>query len=89
MSLCWSAAVPRTPKVYEVERREMRQESDAELLKARATGSECKKELAEEELQHREYAHNVEADRQIAKCTVVVAIIALVVSIVAIVVSAH
>jgi hypothetical protein len=40
----------------------MRQESHAELLKARATGSECKKELAEEELQHREYAHNVEAD---------------------------
>ena len=67
----------------------MRQESDAELLKARATGSECKKELAEEELERREYAHKVEADRQIAKCTVVVAIIALVVSIVAIVVSAH
>ena len=49
----------------------------------------AKKELAEEELERREYAHNVEADRQIAKCTVVVAIIALVVSIVAIVVSAH
>ena len=75
-------------EVYEKERREMLQESDAELLKASATGSERKKELAEEELERREYAHNVEADRQIAKCTVVVAIIALVVSIVAIVVSA-
>ena len=80
---------PKTPKVDEVEGREMRQESDAELLKARATGREREKELAEDELEGREYAHNVEADRQIAKCTVVVAIIALVVSIVAIVVSAH
>ena len=67
----------------------MRQESDAELLKARATGSKRQKELTEEESQRREYAPNVETDRQIAKWTVVVAIIALVVSIVAIVVSAH
>ena len=71
--------------VYEKERREMLQESDAELLKVRATGNECKKELAHEELQHREDVRNV----QIAKWTVGVSIIALVVSIIAIVVSVH
>ena len=43
----------------------------------------AKEELAQEELQHREDARNV----QIAKWTVVVSIIALVVSIIAIVVS--
>jgi len=63
----------------------MLQESDAELLKVRATGNECKKELAHEELQHREDVRNV----QIAKWTVGVSIIALVVSIIAIVVSVH
>ena len=72
-------------EVYEKERREMLQESDAELLKVRATGNECKKELAHEELQHREDVRNV----QIAKWTVGVSIIALVVSIIAIVVSVH
>ena len=36
------------------DRREMHQESDAELLKVRATGNECKKELAQEEPEHRE-----------------------------------
>ena len=60
----------------------MRQESDAELLKVRATGMNAKEELAQEELQHREDARNV----QIAKWTVVVSIIALVVSIIAVVV---
>jgi hypothetical protein len=63
----------------------MRQESDAELLKVRATGNECEKKLAQEELQHRENARNV----RIAKWTVVVSIIALVVSIITIVVSVH
>ena len=71
--------------VYEKERREMRQESDAEVLRVRATGNEGKKELAHEELQHSEDARNV----QIAKWTVVVSIIALVVSIIAIFVSVH
>jgi hypothetical protein len=60
----------------------MRQKSDAELLKVRDTGNESEKELAQEELQHRE-ARNV----QIVKWTVAVSIIALVVSIIAIVVS--
>jgi hypothetical protein len=45
----------------------------------------AKKELAQEEVQHREDARNV----QIAKWTVGVSIIALVVSIIAIVVSVH
>ena len=63
----------------------MRQESDAGVLRVTATGDERKKELAYEELQHREDARNV----QIAKWTVVVSIIALVVSIIAIVVSVH
>ena len=49
----------------------------------------AKKELAQEELQHREDARNVQTDRRIAKWTVVVAIVALVVSIIAIVVSLH
>ena len=72
-------------EVYEKERREMRQRSDAEVLRVRATGNEGKKELAHEELQHREDARNV----QIAKWTVVVSIIVLVVSIVAIIASSH
>ena len=45
----------------------------------------AKKELAQQELQHREDSRN----GQIAKWTVVVSIIALVVSIIAIVVSVH
>ena len=82
------SAPDRDPaEVYEKERREMRQESDAELLKVRATGNECKKELAQEELEHREHASNVQTDRRIAKWTVVVSIVALVVAIIAIVVS--
>jgi hypothetical protein len=64
----------------------MRQERDAELLKVRATGNDCKKELAQEEFEHLEHGRNVQTDRRIAKWTVVVAIIALVVSIIAIVV---
>src|SRR4029077_13420285 len=37
------SAPDRDPaEVYEKERREMRQESDTELLKVRATGNECK-----------------------------------------------
>jgi len=80
------SAPDRDPaEVYEKERREMRQESDAEVLRVRATGNEGKKELAHEELQHREDARNV----QIAKWTVIVSIIALVVSIIAIFVSVH
>ena len=62
----------------------MRQESDAEVVRVRATGNEGKKKLIQE-LQHREDARNV----QIAKWTVVVSIIALVVSMIAIVVSVH
>ena len=81
------SAPDRDPvEVYEKERREMRQERDAELLKVRATGNDCKKELAQEKLQHLEHGGNVQTDRRIAKWTVVVAIIALVVSIIAIVV---
>jgi hypothetical protein len=75
-------------EVYKKERREMRRESDTELLSVRATGNEREKELAQEELQHREH-HNVQRDRRIAKWTVVVSIVALVVSIIAIVVSVH
>jgi type IV secretory pathway component VirB8 len=45
------------------------------------------KEQAQEELQHREHARNVQRDRRIAKWTVVVSTVALVVSIIAIVVS--
>jgi hypothetical protein len=60
----------------------MRQKSDAELLKVRDTGNEIEKELAHEELQHRE-ARNL----QIVKWTVAVSIIALVISIIAVVVS--
>jgi hypothetical protein len=72
------SASDRAPaEVYEKDRREMLQESDAELLKVRATGNECKKELAHEELQHREEARNV----QIVKWTAVVSIIAIVVSV--------
>ena len=56
-----------------------------ELLKVRATGNECKKELAQEEPEHREDGRNA----QIVKWTVVVSIIALVVSIITIVVSVH
>ena len=84
------SAPDRDPaEVYEKERGETRQESDTELLKVRATGNECKKDLAQEELRHREYARNVQTDRRIAKWTVVVSIVALVVSIIAIVVSVH
>jgi hypothetical protein len=64
------SAPDRDPaEVYEKERREMRQKSDAELLKVRAMGNEYKKELAQEELQHREHARNVQTDRRIAKWT--------------------
>ena len=84
------SAPDRDPvEVYDKERREMRQESGAELLKVRATGNECKKEQAQEELQDLEDGRNVQTDRRIAKWTVVVAIVALVVSIIAIVVSLH
>ena len=84
------SAPDRDPvEVYEKERREMHQESGAELLKVRATGNECKKEQAQEELQDLEDGRNVQTDRRIAKWTVVVAIVALVVSIIAIVVSVH
>jgi hypothetical protein len=48
----------------------MRQKSDAELLKVRVTGNEIEKELAHEELQHRE-ARNV----QIVKWTVAISVI--------------
>ena len=48
------------------------------------------KDLAQEELRHREHARNVQTDRRIAKWTVVVSIaFALVVSIIAIVASVH
>ena len=78
------SAPDRDPaEVYKKERREMRRGSDTELLKVRATGNECKKDLAQEELQHREHAHNVQTDRRIAKWTVVVSAIALIVSIIA------
>jgi hypothetical protein len=84
------SAPDRDPaKVYKKERQKTRQESDTGLLKVRATGNECKKDLAQEELQHSEHAHNVQRDRRIAKWTVVVSIVALVVSIIAIVVSVH
>jgi hypothetical protein len=84
------SAPDRDPaEVYEKERREMRQESDAELLKVTATGNEYKEEQAQEELQHREHARNVQTDGRIAKWTVVVSINALVVSVIAIVISAH
>ena len=63
----------------------MRRDSDAESLKVRPRVMNAEKELAQEELQHREDARNV----QIAKWTVVVSIIALVVSITAIAVSVH
>jgi hypothetical protein len=76
-------------EVYKKERREMRRGSDTELLKVRATSNECKKDLAQEELRHREHARNVQTDRRIAKWTVVVSIAALVVSIIAIVASVH
>ena len=89
MSPCLSALHPDPAAVYENERREMRQESDAELLKVRATANECKKELAQEELQHPEHARDVQTDRRIAKWTVVVSIIALVVSIITIVAAVH
>jgi hypothetical protein len=85
MSPRLSAPDRDTAEVYEKERREMRQESDAEVLRVTDTGSERKKELAHEELQHREDVRNV----QIAKWTVVVSIIALVVSIITIVVTVH
>ena len=83
MSPCLSAPDRDAAEVRD--RREMHQESDAELLKVRATGNECKKELAQEEPEHREDGRNA----QIAKWTVVVSIIALVVSIITIVVSVH
>jgi hypothetical protein len=84
------SAPDRDPaELYEKGRRESRQESDSELLKVRATGNECKKDLAQEELQGREYAGNVQRDRWIAKWTVIVSILALVVSIIAIFVSVH
>jgi hypothetical protein len=85
MSPRLSASDRDSAEVYEKDRREMLQESDAELLKVRATGNECKKELAHEELQHRAEVRNM----QIAKWTVGVSIIALVVSIIAFVVSNH
>jgi hypothetical protein len=47
------------------------------------------KDLAQEELRHREHARNVQTDRRIAKWTVVVSIAALVVSIIAIVASVY
>lgn len=75
-------------EVYKKGRREMRRASDTELLKVPSTGNEREKELAQEELQHREH-DNVQRDRRIAKWTVVVSIVALVVSIIAIVVSVH
>ena len=84
------SAPDRDPaEVYKKERREMRRGSDTELLKVRATSNEGKKDLAQEELRHREHARNVQTDRRIAKWTVVVSIAALVVSIIAIVASIH
>jgi hypothetical protein len=40
-------APDRDPEVYEKERGEMRQESDAKLLKLKVTSNECKKEFAD------------------------------------------
>jgi hypothetical protein len=67
---------PDPAEVYEKERREIRQRSDAELLKVKATGTEYGKELAQEELQHREDARDV----QIMKWTIVVSIVAIIAS---------
>jgi hypothetical protein len=60
MSPRLSASDRDSAEVYEKDRREMLQESDAELLKVRATGNECKKELAHEELQHRAEVRNMQ-----------------------------
>jgi len=86
---CLSAAHRDPAEVYKKERREMRRGSDTELLKVRATSNECKKDLAQQELRHREHARNVQTDRRIAKWTVVVSIAALVVSIIPIVASVY
>ena len=85
MSSCLSTPDRDPAEVYEKERREMGQRSDTELLNVRATGTEYKKELAQEELQRREDARDV----QIMKWTIVVSIVALVVSIVAIIASSN
>ena len=89
MSLRLNAPDRDPAEVYEKERREMRRESDTELLKVWATSNDREKEQAREELQLREDARNVQRDRRIAKWTVVVSIVALIVSIIAIVVSVH
>lgn len=83
------SAPDRDPEIYEKEQREMRQKNDAELLKISAIGTDYKTGLAEEELQHREYALNVRPDRRVAPWALGVSIIALIVAIIAIVVSAH
>ena len=65
MSPCLSAPDRDAAEVRD--RREMHQESDAELLKVRATGNECKKELAQEEPEHREDGRNAH-DREMDGC---------------------
>ena len=89
MSLRLNAPDRDPAEVYKKERREMRRESDTELLKVWATSNDREKEQAREELQLREDARNVQRDRRIAKWTVVVSIVALIVSIIAIVVFVH
>jgi hypothetical protein len=84
------SAPDRDPaEVYEKERREIRKKDDGESLKIRAIGTDYQKGLAEEELQHREYALNVRPDRRVARRALGVSIIAIVVSIIAIVLSAR
>ncbi len=76
MSSCLSTPDRDPAEVYEKERREMGQRSNTELLNVRVTGTEYKKELAQEELQHREDARDV----QIMKWTIVVSIVAIIAS---------
>ena len=83
------SAPDRDSEIYEKEQREMRQKNDGELLKISAIGTDYKTGLAEEELQHREYALNVRPDRRVARRALGVSIIAIVVSIIAIVLSAR
>ncbi len=76
MSSCLSTPDRDPAEVYDKERREMAQRSDTELLNVRAMGTEYKKELAQEELQHREDARDV----QIVKWTIIVSIVAIIAS---------
>jgi Transposase, Mutator family len=72
------------PERYEKERNEMRQKTEGELLKIRATtGNLYTRDLADAELRHREYVRNVLPDRRRSWIAIGISILALAVSAVA------